>query len=153
MSERKDAGKPRSLIASLGREAAIILGGALLLILGTVAFIAFQVLVEYSRPWTPVPNRWIRFWNAPATNSVDRPMTDKPETPFVEIYRAENGVAANLLKGALEAAGIQTRITDESFSALAGGNPIWWESPRILVPAADVAKAAAIIRELKTSSD
>jgi hypothetical protein len=50
MSERKDAGKPRSLIASLGREAAIILGGALLLILGTVAFIAFQVLVEYSRP-------------------------------------------------------------------------------------------------------
>jgi len=72
-------------------------------------------------------------------------------TRFVEIYRAENDVAAHLLKGALEAAGIPTQITDESFAALRGPNPIWWASPRILVAEVDAAKAAAIIRDIETA--
>jgi len=72
-------------------------------------------------------------------------------TPFVEIYRAENAVAAHLLKGALEAEGIPTQITDESISALRGPNPIWWASPRILVAEVDAAKAVAIIRDMETA--
>jgi parvulin-like peptidyl-prolyl isomerase len=72
------------------------------------------------------------------------------DTRFVEIYRAENGVAAHLVKGELEAAGIAAQVTDESFSALRGPN-IWWASPRILVAEVDAAKAAAIIRDLETA--
>ena len=53
----------------------------------------------------------------------------------------------HLMKGALEAAGIPTQITDEQFAALAGLNPIWWESPRILVAEVDAARATAILRE------
>ncbi|HEV7999294.1 MAG TPA: DUF2007 domain-containing protein [Planctomycetaceae bacterium] len=72
-------------------------------------------------------------------------------TQFVEIYRAENVVIAQLLKGALEDDGIPAQITDESYAALAGGNPIWWESPRILVGAVDAARAAAIIHEIEAA--
>jgi hypothetical protein len=70
--------------------------------------------------------------------------------PFVEIYRAENAVTAHLLKGALEAEGIPTQITDESISALRGPN-LWWASPRILVAEVDAAKAVAIIRDIETA--
>jgi hypothetical protein len=73
-----------------------------------------------------------------------------PDPRFVEIYRAENGVAAHLVKGELEAAGITTQITEESSSALRGPN-IWWASPRILVAEVDAAKAAAIIRDIETA--
>jgi hypothetical protein len=70
---------------------------------------------------------------------------------FVEICRAENVVTAQLLRSALEDEGIPAQITDESYAALAGGNPVWWESPRILVGEVDAARAAAIIREIETA--
>jgi hypothetical protein len=73
------------------------------------------------------------------------------DSHFVEVYRAENAVAAHLLKGTLEAAGIPTQITDESFAALRGLNPIWWASPRILVAEADAEKATTLIREIETA--
>jgi hypothetical protein len=68
---------------------------------------------------------------------------------FVEVCRAENAVTAHLLKGELEAAGIRTQIAGQSFAALAGLNPIWWEAPQILVAEHDVAKAVTIIREFE----
>jgi len=75
--------------------------------------------------------------------------TNKSDAGFVEVCRAENAVAANLLKAQLESAGIPTQITDESFSALAGLNLIWWESPRILVASRDAGKALAVIRSFE----
>jgi|HubBroStandDraft_6_1064221.scaffolds.fasta_scaffold281001_2 hypothetical protein len=54
----------------------------------------------------------------------------------VEIYRAENDIAAHLIKGSLEAAGIPTQITEESYGALrvstrfGGPRPAFW-SPRL----------------------
>jgi hypothetical protein len=72
------------------------------------------------------------------------------ETDLVEIYRAANSLDAQLLKGELEAAGIPTQITDESFAALSVP-PLWWASPRLLVAEADAAKAAAILRELEAA--
>ncbi len=72
------------------------------------------------------------------------------ETDLVEIYRAANSLDAQLLKGELEAAGIPTQITDESFTALSVP-PLWWASPRLLVAEADAAKAAAILRELEAA--
>jgi hypothetical protein len=74
-----------------------------------------------------------------------------PNTRLVEIYRAENDLTAQLLKGALEREGISTQITDDSYAALAGGNPIWWESPRILVAEVDAAKATTIIGEIEAA--
>ncbi len=73
------------------------------------------------------------------------------DTRFVEIYRAENGIAAHLVKGALEAAGIPTQVTEESFGALRGLNPIWWASPRILVAETQAEAAVAIIREIEAA--
>jgi hypothetical protein len=72
------------------------------------------------------------------------------DTDLVEIYRAANPLDARLLKGELEAAGIPTQITDESFAALSVP-PRWWASPRLLVAKADAAKAAAILRELEAA--
>jgi hypothetical protein len=74
-----------------------------------------------------------------------------PDTRFVEIYRAENDLAAHLIKGTLESAGIPTQITDESHSAIRGLNPIWWASPRILVAEAQAEEAVAIIREIEAA--
>jgi hypothetical protein len=74
-----------------------------------------------------------------------------PDSRFVEVCRAENALAAHFIQASLESAGIHTQITDEQFSALAGLNPIWWESPRILVPEADATKAATIIREFEAA--
>ena len=67
----------------------------------------------------------------------------------MEVYRAENSIAAHLLKAQLECAGVPTQITGESFANLAGLNPIWWESPRILVARRDVDKAGEVIREFE----
>jgi hypothetical protein len=69
---------------------------------------------------------------------------------FVEIYRAANSLEAGLLKGALEEAGIPTRVTDESIAALYVPS-IWWASPRVLVAEGDAAKAAVILRELEAA--
>lgn len=73
------------------------------------------------------------------------------DTRFVEIYRAENDIAAHLIKCSLEAAGIPTQITEESHGALRGLNPIWWASPRILVAEAQAEEAVAIIREIEAA--
>ncbi len=74
-----------------------------------------------------------------------------PDTRFVEIYRAENDIAAHLIRGSLESAGIPTQVTEESYAALRGLNPIWWASPRILVAEAHAEEAAAIIREIEAA--
>jgi hypothetical protein len=68
------------------------------------------------------------------------------DSEFVEVYRAENGVEAHLLKASLEDAGIPTRITEETTAALRPN--LWWAAPRIWVAKANAAKAAEIIREL-----
>jgi len=69
------------------------------------------------------------------------------DAEFVEVYRAENGVEAHLLKASLEDAGIPTRITEETVAALDPN--LWWAAPRVWVAKVDAAKAAEIIRELK----
>jgi len=51
----------------------------------------------------------------------------------------------------LLAAGIPTQVTEESYAALRGLNPIWWASPRILVAEANAEEAAAIIREIEAA--
>jgi hypothetical protein len=73
------------------------------------------------------------------------------DSRLVEICRAENGLAAHFIKAALEDAGIHAQITGEQFSALAGLNPVWWESPSVLVPEADATKAATIIRKCEAA--
>jgi hypothetical protein len=74
-----------------------------------------------------------------------------PDSRLVEACPAENSIAAHFIKNALESAGIPTRITGDSFAALGGLNPIWWESPRILVAEADAEKAATVLREIETA--
>jgi len=75
-----------------------------------------------------------------------------PELRFIEIYRAENAIAAALLKNALEDKGIAAHITDDSVSAMYScGTSPWWSSPRILVAEPDAEKAAAILREIETN--
>jgi hypothetical protein len=75
--------------------------------------------------------------------------SDKWAAGFVEVFRAESAIAAHLLKARLESAGVPTKITDESWASLAGLNPLWWESPRILVARRDIAKAGAVIRKFE----
>ncbi|HEV3300535.1 MAG TPA: DUF2007 domain-containing protein [Planctomycetaceae bacterium] len=73
------------------------------------------------------------------------------DSHLVEICRAENGLAAHFIKTAIEDAGIQPQITDAQFAALAGLNPLWWESPRILVPEVDATRATAIVRDFEAA--
>jgi len=74
------------------------------------------------------------------------------DSRLVEVYRAENAIAANLIKNALEDAGIASRITDDSVSVMnSWGLSPWWSSPRILVAETDAAKAAAVLREIETA--
>jgi hypothetical protein len=75
-------------------------------------------------------------------------MTD---SEFVEVYRAENGVEAHLLKASLEDAGIPTRITEETMAALRPN--LWWAAPRIWVAKANATKAADIIRAIETARE
>jgi hypothetical protein len=73
------------------------------------------------------------------------------DSRLVEVYRAENAIAAHLIANALDDAGIAARVTDESVTMLrSGGLSPWWSSPRILVAEADAAKAAAVLREIET---
>jgi Putative prokaryotic signal transducing protein len=75
-----------------------------------------------------------------------------PDSRLIEVYRAENAIAATLIKNALEDAGIAAQITDDSVSAMySWGTSPWWSSPRILVAEADAEKAAAILREIETA--
>jgi hypothetical protein len=69
------------------------------------------------------------------------------DAEFVEVYRAENGVEAHLMKAALEDAGVPTRISEETVAALQPN--LWWAAPRVWVAKTNAAKAAEIIRELK----
>jgi hypothetical protein len=81
---------------------------------------------------------------------IDDAANKKPGTHLVEVFRAENSIAAHFFKNALEDAGIAAYITDESIAATESF-PMWWSSPRILVDAADAERAAAIIRELESA--
>jgi hypothetical protein len=75
-----------------------------------------------------------------------------PDSRLVEIYRAENAIAAALIKNALEDAGIAAHITDDSMSVMnAWGTSPWWSSPRILVAEADAEKAADVLHEIETA--
>jgi hypothetical protein len=74
-----------------------------------------------------------------------------PDSRLVEVYRAENAIAATLIKNALEDAGIAAQVTDDSVSAMYScGTSPWWCSPRILVAEADAESAAAVLREIET---
>jgi hypothetical protein len=80
-------------------------------------------------------------------------MKDKPVedgTSLVEVYRAEDGVIAHLLKSALNEAGVSAYVTDEPIAAVRG-LPMWWACPRVLVAAADAQAALAVIRELEST--
>ncbi len=81
---------------------------------------------------------------------VDETPRKEPGTHLVEVFRAENSIAAHFFKNALEDAGIAAYITGEAMSATET-LPMWWSSPRILVDAADAERAAEIIRELETA--
>ena len=75
-----------------------------------------------------------------------------PDSRLVEVYRAENAIAATLIKNALEDAGIAAQITDDSVSAMySWGTSPWWSSPRILVAEADAEKATVVLREIETT--
>jgi hypothetical protein len=69
---------------------------------------------------------------------------------LVEVYRAENGIVAHLLKGALNDAGIAAHVFEESFATLEA-RPLWWASPRIMVDAVDSERAIAVISEVESS--
>lgn len=74
------------------------------------------------------------------------------DSRLVEVYRAENAVAAHLIANALEDAGIAARVTDELVTVMNSWElSPWWSSPRILVAEADAAKAAAVLREIETA--
>jgi hypothetical protein len=72
------------------------------------------------------------------------------DTQLVEVYRAANGLEAQLFKVALEEAGIPTQVTGDSMAAILTP-PLWWASPRLLVAEADAARASEILRDLEES--
>jgi hypothetical protein len=74
---------------------------------------------------------------------------DKPDIAFVEVWRAENASAADLLKTQLESAGIAALIVDESVAAIAGLDPTLFKSPRILVASRNTGKAIGVIRDFE----
>jgi hypothetical protein len=74
------------------------------------------------------------------------------ESQLVEVYRAKDAIEANMIKGALEEAGIRVRVEGESLQGTIGvGAPWGWVSfPRIIVFENDAARANAILCELPT---
>jgi Putative prokaryotic signal transducing protein len=72
-----------------------------------------------------------------------------PETAFVEVYRAESGIDAHLMKAALENAGIPAHVTGELVAAMEPN--LGWAVPRVLVATADAAKAAIVVRDVQTA--
>jgi hypothetical protein len=69
----------------------------------------------------------------------------------VEVYRARDALHAQLLKNALEDAGIPVQVIGELVAAMDPG--LWWASPRILVAEVDAAKAAAILHDIEKSHE
>jgi putative signal transducing protein len=70
---------------------------------------------------------------------------------LVEVYRARDGLHAQLLKNALEDAEIPVRVVGESVAAMDPG--LWWASPRIVVAEVDAAKAVTILQDLEESHE
>jgi hypothetical protein len=70
---------------------------------------------------------------------------------LVEVYWARDALQAQLLKYALEDAGIQVRVNGESVAATDPG--LWWASVRILVAEDDAAKAVTILHDLEKSHE
>jgi glycosyltransferase involved in cell wall biosynthesis len=76
-----------------------------------------------------------------------RPVSQQERnSALVEVYRAENGVEAHLLKAALEAAGISAVVAEDSVAGLYPN--IAWAAPRVLVSPSRAEEARKIIREL-----
>jgi hypothetical protein len=70
------------------------------------------------------------------------------EHELVEIYRAKNMAQAVLLKSALEDAGIRCALENDSLDNAVGGLALGWSTdPRVMVEAADQARALAIAKE------
>lgn len=73
---------------------------------------------------------------------------------FVEVYRAQNSVEAHLLKAALEAEGIDVRISGESLQTVIGAVPPGWQTaPQLLVPESSAEQARGILQRLERSKD
>jgi hypothetical protein len=71
------------------------------------------------------------------------------EATLVEIYRAENGVDAHIIRAALADAGIPAHITEQSVAALEPN--IWWAAPKIFVAQVDASKAATILAGIEAA--
>ena len=75
------------------------------------------------------------------------------------VYRAENIIDANLVKGALEQAGVQSFVAGEYLTGAIGQLPAW-DLVLVMVSEADIERAAPIVesvdqalRHARTSGD
>jgi hypothetical protein len=64
----------------------------------------------------------------------------------IEVYRAKNGIEAQIVAGALESAGIKTHVEGDSMGGM-GGSLGWEAEPRVMVAEADAEVAREIIAE------
>lgn len=63
------------------------------------------------------------------------------------VYRAENIIDANLVKGALEAEGVQAFVSGEYLTGAIGELPCW-NLVSVMVAGHDVDRAAPIVRSI-----
>jgi len=63
------------------------------------------------------------------------------------VYRAENIIDANLVKGALEQAGVQSFVAGEYLTGAIGQLPAW-DLVLVMVSEADVERAAPIVESV-----
>ena len=61
------------------------------------------------------------------------------------VYRAENLIDANLVKGALEAEGVRAFVSGEYLTGAVGELP-YWNLVSVMVAEPDVARAAPVVR-------
>jgi hypothetical protein len=74
-----------------------------------------------------------------------------PDANWIEIYRAENIIEAQMFCDALQAAGVPALVDGEWLSSSAGAIPLGWSTaPRILCPPDRADEARALVEEMET---
>ena len=63
------------------------------------------------------------------------------------VYRAENIIDANLVKGALEQAGVQSFVAGEYLTGAIGQLPAW-DLVLVMVSEADIERAAPVVESI-----
>lgn len=67
---------------------------------------------------------------------------------LVEVYRARDGVQAQLMASALEDDGIRAFV-DDHLQTSVGSPPGWTTAPRIMVPQSDATRARTLLERIE----